>query len=123
MSIIIYNNVLFARIQAKKNKKVHHDLFVVDRRARTVLNAPAFKSAFITKSNPGAAGSVWEGGATECVKNDVCFEKESVVANDIPSATTWRARRDSNPQPPEPESDALSIEPRAHNSACQGISP
>ena len=25
----------------------------------------------------------------------------------------WHARRDSNPQPSEPESDALSIEPRA----------
>ena len=26
----------------------------------------------------------------------------------------WYARRDSNPQPSEPESDALSIEPLAH---------
>lgn len=26
----------------------------------------------------------------------------------------WHARRDSNPQPSEPESDALSIEPLAH---------
>ena len=29
-------------------------------------------------------------------------------------APTWHARRDSNPQPSEPESDALSIEPLAH---------
>lgn len=42
-----------------------------------------------------------------------CFEKEIVVANDTKSATTWYARRDSNPQPSEPESDALSIEPLA----------
>ena len=29
-------------------------------------------------------------------------------------APTWHARRDSNPHPSEPESDALSIEPLAH---------
>ena len=29
----------------------------------------------------------------------------------------WHARRDSNPQPSEPESDALSIEPLAHRFA------
>ena len=35
---------------------------------------------------------------------------------DIPHGTScfWYARRDSNPQPSEPESDALSIEPLAH---------
>ncbi len=31
----------------------------------------------------------------------------------------WYARRDSNPQPSEPESDALSIEPLAHISNAQ----
>lgn len=30
------------------------------------------------------------------------------------STNKWYARRDSNPQPSEPESDALSIEPLAH---------
>ena len=39
---------------------------------------------------------IWKGGATECVRDDVCFEKENVVANDMQSATTWRGRRDLN---------------------------
>ena len=41
---------------------------------------------------------IWKGGATECVRDDVCFEKENVVANDMQSATTWRGRRDLNPR-------------------------
>ena len=32
----------------------------------------------------------------------------------MPSLIFWYAGRDSNPQPSEPESDALSIEPPAH---------
>ncbi len=35
-------------------------------------------------------------------------------ASDMKLAPTWHARRDSNPQHSEPESDALSIELRAH---------
>ena len=32
------------------------------------------------------------------MRDDVCFEKENVVANDMQSATTWRRRWDSNPR-------------------------
>ena len=37
----------------------------------------------------------------------LCLLKK-VGANDMTFAPTWYARRDSNPQPSEPESDALS---------------
>ena len=39
---------------------------------------------------------------------------KKVGASDMKLAPTWHARRDSNPQHSEPESDALSIELRAH---------
>ena len=39
---------------------------------------------------------------------------KKLVASDMTLATSWYARRDSNPQHSEPESDALSIELRAH---------
>ena len=32
------------------------------------------------------------------MRDDDCFEKEIVVANDTKSATTWRRRWDSNPR-------------------------
>ena len=42
----------------------------------------------IPKSKPGRAGSIWREGATEQVRDGVCFEKENAVANDTKSATT-----------------------------------
>ena len=46
------------------------------------------KANAIPKSKPGTAGSIQKGGATEQVRDSVCFEKENAVANDTKSATT-----------------------------------
>ena len=54
---------------------------------RNTIDAAAFRFAAKTKPKPSAAGSVWRGGATECVRDDFC---KKVVANDMQSATTWK---------------------------------
>ena len=41
------------------------------------------------------------------MRDDVCFEKENVVANDTQSATTWSEWRDLNPRHLAPKASAL----------------
>ena len=73
------------------------------------------------KARPSEVGSVWKGGTAEWAHNGLCNEMKKLVASDMTLATSWYARRDSNPQHSEPESDALSIELRAHLNLCSVI--
>ena len=74
---------LFPQSQLRRNKGLYNMVLL----HRNTIDAAAFRFAAKTKPKPSAAGSVWRGGATECVRDDFC---KKVVANDMQSATTWK---------------------------------